>query len=95
MKGEVEYMSVSVDVNSERPGHPSILVVESLVYTVHVSFTIECSTNYVVMVEIEFSESRFHLFIQCLVLGLFRGIETNECFFLHAIQRKGHESNLY
>ena len=55
-------MSVSVDVNSERPGHPSILVVESLVYTIHVSFTIECFTNYVVMEEIEFSESRFHLF---------------------------------
>lgn len=95
MKGEVEYMLVLVDVNFECLGYFFIFVVEFFVYIVYVSFIIECFINYVVMVEIEFSESRFYLFIQCFVFGLFCGIEINECFFFYVIQCKGYESNLY
>lgn len=62
MKGEVEYMLVLVDVNFECLGYFFIFVVEFFVYIVYVSFIIECFINYVVMVEIEFSESRFYFF---------------------------------
>ena len=68
LKGEVEHMSVTRDLDTER-GVLFHSCLESLVYTVDITRPIECLTNNVLEVKIEFSDSRFHQFIQYFALG--------------------------
>ena len=63
LKGEAERMSVIVDEDTEREVFFHSCS-ESLVY--HISGTIECFANNAFEVQIEFSDSRFHQFIQYL-----------------------------
>ena len=58
----VGHMSVTVELDTEREAlfHSCL---ESLVYTVQISRTIECFTNNVLEVKIEFIDSRFHPFV--------------------------------
>ena len=49
-------MSVTVDLDTERLEHSSFLVV----YIVHISCAIECSTSNVLKVHTEFTDGKFH-----------------------------------
>ena len=63
-------MSITVDTDTER-GALFHSCRESLAigYTVHISRPIEGFTNNVLGVKIEFSDSRFHQFIQYFAFG--------------------------
>ena len=61
-------MSVTRDLDTKR-GVLFHSCLESLVYTVDIIRPIKCLTNNVLEVKIEFSDSRFHQFIQYFALG--------------------------